>query len=340
MKSGKKQQLLQKLNDNLQAITGQYAHDIFLCPICMNKINLHDKKQITRAHVIPDYDKVTFACRKCNCDSGKEQDKWFGDFLRSAFSKEQFLSKTTLPNCFMIDELKVNGEIKPDYTGNISLYMNRKQNSPEMISKYLSKFNKKPSQIQLSFEIPLLKNQQQVCVGFLTAGYLAWFEMFGYSWILQKHLDIVRTQIKNPTESIIKASKYFFTCKDVNWRKPWVGVIKMIDMHLPCFGFKNFLVIFPSRAHKNVYEIIKEETNCTIGVNDIRFMNLNNYYTYQQPCVLMFESEIVIAIDNLPRIQKASITILLTNESKEFMICEPDVQQVKHAMKTFKATYN
>ena len=56
--------------------------------------------------------------------------------------------------------------------------------------------------MQLKVPFPIMKESHQIDVGFLTAGYLMFFAMFGYSWVLQAHLDPVRKQILHPREEV------------------------------------------------------------------------------------------------------------------------------------------
>jgi hypothetical protein len=55
----------------------------------------------------------------------------------------------------------------------------------------------------VSVPIPVLDQEELIQIGFLTAAYLLWFRELGYSWALQRHLEPIREQIRNPTRQVL-----------------------------------------------------------------------------------------------------------------------------------------
>lgn len=315
-------QLLKSLNHNLQGFISN-ANNMFLCPVCMGNFDNKDIQNISIAHIIPKCTggKIfTLLCRKCNNDFGTKQDKWFGDYLKSTQCKEAFLSTTTSKGYFIIDNLKINGKIKQDNEGNIDLYMDSRLNSPKTIEEIKQKFNNHPPEINITFPLPILQNERNIAIGFLNAGYLLWFKYFGYSWVLQNHLDIVRNQIINPDDDIIRTDKFLYRCPGFNWQ-PWIGVIKLSNTYLPCFGLRDYLVIFPSRSCKNIYQEI-DIINCKIPSNYIRRINFKNG-KYRQPVTLIFGKSFIVATDYLLELQREPIGILISDNFEGFKIIKP-----------------
>ena len=77
-----------------------------------------------------------------------------------------------------------------------------KRNPPDVNKLMRRKLGSHVSTMQLKVPFPIMKESHQIDVGFLTAGYLMFFAMFGYSWVLQAHLDPVRKQILHPREEV------------------------------------------------------------------------------------------------------------------------------------------
>lgn len=320
MKKQSKLTFLKTFNHNLRELIPE-DDNTFMCPTCLCRINFAKFELISDAHIIPKYaggNIITFLCKKCNTEFGGKQDKWFGDFLKSVSSRNKFLSTTTSKGYFEIDKTKVNGHIEQDSDGNINLFMNPKLNSPSRMAELLNKFSNHPSELKFSMPLPILENDNLIKIGFLTAGYLMWFRTFGYSWVLQSHLDIVRKQILNPNDEIISINQFLFICKNVTW-EPWIGIIKLMNMHLPCFGLKDHLIIYPSKTHKNAYEKITS-FNGKVNGNDIRKIELNNELIYKQPTALLFENEFIIATDHLRKLRTTFLGILISDMFDGFKI--------------------
>lgn len=295
-----------------------------MCPTCMNVIPVHELGKISEAHIIPKAaggKLKTFICKDCNSKFGSKQDKWFGDILNIANNPNSSILLTAIKDgYFEIDGTKVNGTWKQEQNGNFSFYIHVNRNSPQKIDLVNKKFGERPPKINLSIPMPILRNQRLIDVGFLTAAYLMWFGLLGYSWALQSHLDIVRKQIKDPDKEII-SSKFLITAKSMDW-EPWIGLVTLLGDIVPVFGLKRHLVILPPRDRPNYYESLgKFETD--IGFSDIKPLNLPNKATYGPPLAILFENRLIVYAAPSKESEKHAHAILFTNDSNEGKILRP-----------------
>ena len=188
------------LSENLEMFLPEHKNS-FMCPTCMRVVPVTNLSEISEAHIIPKSaggKLKTFVCKMCNSKFGANQDKWFGEMIRIVNDKNASILSTGIRDgYFLIDGLKVNGHWEEGQDGNLSFYIHINRNSPDINEMVDKKFGKNPPKIQLSVPLPILRNQQLIKVGYLTAAYLMWFGLLGYSWALQSHLGSIRNQIKN-----------------------------------------------------------------------------------------------------------------------------------------------
>ena len=227
IKNGKKNNILLMLARNLKSFYPDLQNH-FMCPTCLAKIPIENKNLITDAHIVPKSAKgriKTFLCQSCNSKFGTKQDKWFGEFVKidDPKSDNTILSTTIKDGHFFIDGMQVNGHWVQKEKKQFEFYIHDNRNSPEINRLMSKKFGLKPPLVKLAVPLPLFRNERLIEIGFLTAGYLMWFSVFGYSWVLQKHLDIIRQQIMAPELKLIE-NKYLFNCNGLNM-KPCIGFI-------------------------------------------------------------------------------------------------------------------
>lgn len=323
MKKVLKKKTLEMLSQNLEMFYPRFKNH-FMCPTCLKKISLKEKHRISEAHIIPRAaggKLKTYICRDCNSRFGAKQDKWFGDIIRIANDKHASILSTTIKDgYFMIDDVKVNGHWEKDENDKFSFYVHINRNSPEVNKLIRDRFEIHPPKIQLSVPLPILRNQKLIDIGFLTAGYLMWFGALGYSWVLQRHLDLVREQIMNPNKNIIEA-KYLFSAKGVDW-KPWFGIIPIDSNFVPTFGVKKQLIVFPPRDRLNFYESL-ETGSRNIKFSDIRPISLSNKPYYGPPVAVMFEDRVLVAPDLSNNSKDSLVVIFFTKDSAKGHILKP-----------------
>jgi len=249
----------------------------FMCPTCMQVIPVSDIEKISEAHIIPKAaggKLKTFICKDCNSGFGSKQDKWFGDIINIANSPNPSILSTGIKEgYFEIDGNRVNGIWKQDPTGGFSFYIHVDRNSPQQIAPVNKKFRDNPPKINLSIPLPILKNQNLVSIGYLTAAYLMWFGLLGYSWALQEHLEKIRKQITEPENEVIPR-KFFVNVKSANW-EPWIGLVTLFGDTVPAFGLKKHLVLLPPRDKPNYYDSLRTFKS-EINLSDIKPLQLPN----------------------------------------------------------------
>ena len=199
-----KDELLKRLARGVNSFFPELTNH-FICPTCLERIELPSDGKITVAHIIPQaaHGRLkTFLCKSCNSAFGSRQDKWFGETVRLKRSG-QLLSTKFQDKHYEIDGVRVNGSWKQTETGGFEFFIYKNLNPPEVVRALGDKFRRQPHRIGLKFGLPVMANQELADVGFLTAAYLMWFAVAGYSWAFQRHLDLVRQQIRNATDRIL-----------------------------------------------------------------------------------------------------------------------------------------
>jgi hypothetical protein len=274
----------------------------------------------------------------CNSKFGANQDKWFGEMIRIVNDKNASILSTGIRDgYFLIDGLKVNGHWEEGQDGNLSFYIHINRNSPDINEMVDKKFGKNPPKIQLSVPLPILRNQQLIKVGYLTAAYLMWFGLLGYSWALQSHLGSIRNQITNPKKEIID-SKYFFTVRSVDWA-PWIGLISLFDNVVPAFGLKKHVVVLPPRDRPNYYDSLQRaETN--VNLSDIKTFKIPNKPFYGPPVFVLYENRLIVCSEPSKNSVNEVQTVLFTNDSNKGKILRPiDKEKFDELKKMKNARY-
>lgn len=311
------------LSENLEMFHPEHKNS-FMCPTCLSIIPAANLGHISEAHIVPKSaggKLKTFLCKKCNSMFGAKQDKWFGEIIRIANDKKKTLFTTAIRDgYFLIDDIKVNGHWERKQGGSFSFVIHTDRNSPGVNRMINEKFGKNPPEIKLSIPFPILRNQRLIEVGYLTAAYLMWFGLLGYSWALQSHLNHIRQQILNPDDEIID-SRYLFSVESVNW-EPWIGLVSLYSDTVPAFGLKKHIVVLPPRDRPNYYSSLKKaKTN--IKLSDIKTLKLPNKPFYGPPVCILYENQLVVFTEPSKSAIEHVHTILFTPDSRQGKIMRP-----------------
>lgn len=304
----------------------------FLCPVCLKFFSFDNKSKISIAHIIPKYakgDLKTLLCKKCNSDLGRKQDKWFGEFIRLQKEKKSPLGTTIKPNYFHIDDLKFNGSFEQKSDGSLAIIINNKVNSPKtnsLVKNYFKKGLRNKHRLQL--KLPILGEQRNVKVGYLTAAYLLFFATFGYSWVLQSHLSKLREQILNPDKDILTDS-FFLKCDGIQ-DDYWLGVISVNGKYVLAAGFYGFAVILPSVTETNIYDQFQSMSNGLDSKHTIKAgfypMIFINKHFYDAPVCLVYENKLLFSPDAYIERHIEAVTIYFSNkyQKAKFLFPTPD----------------
>lgn len=220
----------------------------------------------------------------------------------------------------MIDGVKVNGHWDQKNDGNLSFFIHIDRNSPAVNQMIKDKFGRHPPKVQLSVPLPILRNQKLIQIGYLTAAYLMWFGLLGYSWALQSHLRQIREQILNPDVEIID-SKYLFSVNSVNW-EPWIGLVTLFGDTVPAFGLKKHMVVLPPRGVPNYYDSLKSGQT-DLQVSDIKPLKLPNRPFYGPPVFLLFENQVIVCAEPAKTAMEHVHTLFYTGDGKSGKVLRP-----------------
>lgn len=267
-----------------------------MCPTCLEKIPLVNRDDITVAHIVPKAAGgrlKTYLCRQCNSSFGERQDKWFGEFIKlTRDSKTSIFSTTIKDGYFYIDGQRINGYWKFVNGKTLETYVDDRMNSPEALRMMDSNFFDNPRTTKLKIPLPILRNEMFIKAGFLTAGYLLWFATFGYSWVLQKHLDIVRKQICSPDKEII--SNRFLGEINFKFPNPWIAFIPIWGKPTVAFGYLKTLIIFPPKYEPDLYNKLSKMEE-SIDLAKIQMLRFQDKIIYDKPLIVLQDQHIMIA---------------------------------------------
>lgn len=228
MKRKKKDVVLGRLAQHLRNFYPELAN-YFVCPTCLTKIPLSKASQVSEAHIVPEAaggSLRTYLCRDCNSAFGAKQDKWFGEYVHLRQENKDLLETRVKANYFEIDGVRCGGTFIADRQSGFKFFIDRSRTAPKALEEIERRVRAEGFDgAKLTIPIPLIANQAFLDVGFLTAAYLLWFHEFGYSWVFQDHLAIVREQIRSPEKQIIQG-KYTVRCEELYSDQPWVGVVR------------------------------------------------------------------------------------------------------------------
>ena len=225
----------------------------YLCPICLlpfSEESLDVSKDIflTLEDAPPKSlggKANTLTCKKCNNESGYKIDFHLLEAL-----KEQGI-RTFSPNSgsklFVTHKgIEVQGILKVDTEGEISFIIKPENNEPKRFAEYVSRVGKDDNvEIRFPASRVEVKNFE---VALLKTAYILAFEKFGYPLILSKAFDIVRDQLKKPTEDIYPSG--FWTMQ-----KPFSG--DNIGVHLIITQeFEGFHAIFNLKTGSSEYGFV------------------------------------------------------------------------------------
>ncbi|GEM_PF-1909044 len=292
MSDNKKIKILRMLADSLEIFRPDLA-DVFICPVCFKEIPIAQKSKISEAHIIPKAAKgtlKTYLCVTCNNTFGTKQDKWFGEFLNIQ-NKGSIFTRSNKTRSFEIDGIKINGNYHEDENKIINFLIYADRNPPDVMKKLEERHGRYPSSMNVKVSFPILKNQHMINVGFLTAGYLMWFGVLGYSWIFQDHLNEVRKQILNPEKEIIAVN--YLASSDHFEMPPWVGMMPIANIMVPVMGFNNYVVIFPPFCHPQLYESMKNNS-FNISMSSIRKIGLGPEPTYGPAQSILCDQDLIV----------------------------------------------
>jgi hypothetical protein len=219
---------------------------LFRCPVCLRDYPLCSN-DITEEHIIPDSSggkMTTFLCKACNSLFGHKQTRWLSDWIElnegnGLFHVDPKKQRAQLK----ANGLTLNGSLQLSEDGAIEFITDPKRTNPAHFEAHRN--GPKPPEISISTSLPVFSNEQSLKVGFLTAAYGLWFKNFGYSFVLQSSLSIVRQQILNPDKNLMDWN-YLLETPAREILSPCIGLIRVKNSYYPIALIYDHLIILPS----------------------------------------------------------------------------------------------
>ncbi|HKI05799.1 MAG TPA: HNH endonuclease [Thermoanaerobaculia bacterium] len=302
MKNKRKSLVLGRLAEHLRSFYPELSHH-FICPTCLVKIPLSKASQVSEAHIVPEAaggSLKTYLCRDCNSNFGAKQDKWFGEYAHLRREKKDLLETRVKASYFEIDGIRYGGTFFADRQSGFKFYIDQTRTAPEALKELERRSRMEGFDgAKISIPIPLMANEAIIDVGFLTAAYLLWFHEFGYSWVLQDHLAIVRAQIREPEKMIIQ-DKYAVRCQGLYFDRPWVGVVRHQGEIVLVAAIADRMVSLPAvdRPGLPFADLSQPKGMFTAAY---RRLDLYQQHRFEGPLAILFENRFLVMPDVLLR---------------------------------------
>jgi hypothetical protein len=186
----------------------------FICPICLNEftqehLNTKLEQHLTLEDAPPKSlggKANVLTCKKCNNTCGHEVDAHLAKRIKE-LDKTKFFNNSEAQAKVMKDGVQVNGTIIVDEKGIMKMFHSIENNNPVVLKKFINSV-KKNTVIDFTF-MPSKTNDDRLKLALLKTGYLLLFQKFGYSLILGKEYDRIRTQLQYPNELIYPLDFWF-----------------------------------------------------------------------------------------------------------------------------------
>lgn len=272
-----------------------------LCPACLAGLELTRPDEISEEHIFPHSvgGKITtILCKACNNKFGTKQTKWLGEYVEIYRANTPFHpNEKKQSRRVKINGIDLGGSWRQLEDGSLELFVDKGRTSPESYNAYA--IGGAESKMQIEFNIPLFQNENLVRIGFLTSAYCLWFKNFGYSWVFQSAMEIVRKQIKFPDENIIDWN-FLIDLGEYEAKEPWIGLAKFKDAVFPCAAIFDHLVLLPSYTKNHPEETLRND----ISIKQMQLQPLLPH-RFQHRCVgptlLRFDEHLVILPDMIPK---------------------------------------
>jgi hypothetical protein len=127
------------------------------------------------------------------------------------------------------------------------------------------------------------------------AAYLLWFRELGYSWALQRHLEPIREQVRNPTRQVLPP-KFSAFCEGSMFDPPWIGIGEVAGELALLTGIGNHIVFLPPADRPNFYEAFPDDFH-GLRSGDVRPLQFYKGHQFGGPVGILFGSRAVVVPD-------------------------------------------
>jgi len=184
---------------------GHSVNNQYICPLCFNAIQDNNaKSQLTEEHV-PQVSlggkSVTLTCKNCNNSCGSSIDFYLLNTIK-AIEQKTFKHGTDRNVYILHGQKHLNASIKIKESNDIELFVSDKNNNPNVLKYFQEDILLKDSIINVQNK-NLSLNHRMFYIALLKNAYLILFSYFGYTFLMDKYYDRLRTQILNPNSIIL-----------------------------------------------------------------------------------------------------------------------------------------
>ncbi|MGH2664843.1 HNH endonuclease [Flavobacterium sp.] len=237
------------------------------CPLCTQYYGEDKYEQLTLEHNPPNSlggkDNI-LTCKQCNNSSGSKIDSEIllalneldlMGFKPNASLKTRLYNQSTGEN-------GVNATVNLDSEGKFIINISP-ANNPAVKDAFLNSFEYEynsglplisnfesaglSQKLNFEFKKPNKRNERLASIGLLKIAYLIGFEKLGHAFVVGKHMELIRSQIKYPEKEII--SKPFWIHN--NYTDDLLGV----NIITKPKELKSFLIVFDLQTKSDVYRI-------------------------------------------------------------------------------------
>lgn len=175
-----------------------------ICPICLQPFSENEPmKKATKEDAPPQSlggSKLVLTCKSCNNSAGKDIDIHLVNFLKHIDQKALLKGSNRRIKIFDGEET-VNGNLVVGDNKELTMEILRKNNDSRKLQNILTGWREDK---QLSFSNQKMKLEKHYLdVGILKTAYVLLYSSIGYSLLLWKEYDPIRTQILNPNDKIM-----------------------------------------------------------------------------------------------------------------------------------------
>jgi hypothetical protein len=294
LKTKQKKEVLTAISENLAAFSPKFIGK-FVCPICLEIIDINEIGRISEAHIIPKAAEsgekcATWLCTHCNVTFGSSFDKWFGEYINYQ-QKSSLLNEKITKGKLTLNGIEFNGTVRKK-KGSIDFIISN-FNSPEKL-KELEDEVKIVGQKKLSVNIPLLSKREEIDIGLLTAAYLYGFTLFGYSWVFQKRFQIIRDLILR-RKSIQDATNSMHISKvtsSADGDSHWFGIAVTNGEFIPCIRMYRNMIFFTPCYNQDVIQLINKQGE--VFAQNIRILKNISHHQYQKPLIYTIDNKVIV----------------------------------------------
>lgn len=223
--------------------------DVFICPLCFNKVYTREsinENLLSFEHVPPQAaggQIRTLTCKDCNNQHGNQLDS---HLVKRIAYQAAFTGQSTEP---VPAQMTVNGETTlpidfyPRQNGNMDVVPVKSMiaKNKRQIDAFTEHLNADEVSFQLRMNLP---NERRADLALVRAAYLWCFSVFGYGFLINPSLRVIRGQINHPSEKIL----------------PTFGVIQQdfpdealgLNVITSPVELRSFFVVFDVKATNNV----------------------------------------------------------------------------------------